>query len=293
MIKEFGLLLLSLFGIIQADFPKADRPEPSSPLPKMIISEGISAKSVLVYDFVTGEKIVEKETGEILPIASLTKAMTADIALRYFDLGSKIKISREALKTPGEVGAFYEGENFLLRDLLSAMMISSSNGAAMAVAEAVGERLGGKIFTDKIEYFVEEMNREARELGMVNTFFTNPTGLDFDLRTPSNFSTANDLLKLVRNSNSLIWEFSRDKEKIIYSLEGKNHLIENTNGVFDDLPYGIGGKTGSTDQAGESLVLLYEYPLGKQGALLLLGSREGRRVQEARSLLGQIMTMLR
>lgn len=258
------------------------------------LDSSYSARSVLIFDLTTQNRIAEFHSGDVEPIASLSKIMVGFVALKRLDPGERITLSTEAVETEGEIGVFEAGEVFTFRDLLGAMMIASSNDAAMAIAEAIGERLGGKTFPERISLFVRLMNDEAMALGMEHTLFQNPTGLDRTPNKASNFSTALDLEKLIEASSKtpLLWEMSRDTEKNIYSTANRLHSLSNINILAGRIPYFIGAKTGFTDIAGESLVILYEYPFGKPTGLILLGADPGRRFIEAASLLNQVARVL-
>lgn len=171
------------------------------------------------------EKILfEKESERPLSIASLTKLMTANVVLEYYDFNQE-----EIAK------------------LLFPLLIESENEAAINLAEVIGK-----------EAFVESMNLGARKLEMANTYFANPTGLDpSEPEGPINYSTAKDLVKLAKYitlERPLIWEIS-----II--PEYKN--ATNTNELLTEIPGIFGGKTGETPLAGKCLLLMVQAPKNK------------------------------
>jgi D-alanyl-D-alanine carboxypeptidase (penicillin-binding protein 5/6) len=248
---------------------------------------------MLVFDMDQGTQAISYNADTPLPIASVSKIMTGYLALKNFPPDKDVSVSAEAIETEGLMGNFAVGERFTIKDLLRAAMMSSSNDSAMALAEAVGEKLGGQSYEQKISLFVEEMNKQAQAFGMTRTVFKNPTGLD-EGYTASNYSSADDLGRLIRATRStpILWEVTREDKAVIYSLTGSAHKLENLNLLASHIPLFLGGKTGSTDAAGESLVLLFEYPLGDPHALVLLGAGLGRRFVEAEELLRQIMPVL-
>ncbi|MBI2052823.1 MAG: D-alanyl-D-alanine carboxypeptidase [Candidatus Ryanbacteria bacterium] len=262
--------------------------------PSTTIPDNLSARSILLFDLADERPIAGQNEGDIIPIASLSKIMTGYIALKLMNAEEKIEFSEGAVKTSGTSGNFRKGEIFSLRDLLFAAMMYSSNDAASAMAEKIGEYLGGRDFEEKIALAVERMNTEAKGLGMEHTTFVNPTGLDFDINIASNYSSAKDLMKLIfaTKQTPLLWDASRPKEKTIYSSDGQAHRLININQTLARLSHALGGKTGSTDSAQESIVLLYEFPLGHPKGLILLGTGQGRRFQEAENILGGLMPML-
>ncbi len=306
MINGLGQFMLSLLAFFQietsqfalsnpAPFPPPPRVQEQVSLPGILIPETLTAKAIIVANLDRGESLAEKNLDMLLPIASLSKIMTSFVAEKYLEPETKLTVSRDAVTTPGAAGDFEFGEQFQFEDLLTAMMMYSSNDAAMVVAEHVGEILGGAAYEEKISRFVSAMNENAKVLGMDHTIFQNPTGLDVRPSEPSNYSTARDLQRLVvevRNNGNHAWELSRNAEKNIRSSAGKIHHLININELLDKVPHALGGKTGSTDAAGESVIVLYEYPLGKPGVLILLGAQTGQRFKEGEELLKQIMPLI-
>ncbi len=210
----------------------------------------LEARSALIVLIKDGEKRVlfEKEADKPLPIASLTKLMSALVVVEQYDLDQTLVLSEKAASQPGEPNFFREGEEFYARDLLYSVLVESSNRAAFALAEARGE-----------QEFVREMNKKARELEMHDTQFFNPTGLDPELpHGILNHSTANDLVKLARelSTKTLVSNVSRTKTREIYTASGWfHHQMDSTNKMLDDLPGLIIAKTGRTSVAGQCLLL--------------------------------------
>lgn len=276
-------VLAPVFSFISEKTPT----EQATKQPQLIVDSSFTARSIVMFDERTGDMLLNHHGSDSRPIASLSKIMTGYIALKELDPQATIYISPEAESTFGSVGGFKAGESFALRDAFFAMMMMSSNDVAMAIAETVGKKLGGKTFDERIKLFVERMNQEAKYLGMTNTHFKNPTGLDLDSGNASNYSTAQDLSRLIAatESNSFLWEASREMDRTIVSKEGTSHHVFNLNNIASEIPHFVGSKTGTTDASGESLVILYEYPLGEHLGLVLLGADPGRRFPEAQALL--------
>ena len=206
--------------------------------------------------------LFEKESGKILPIASLTKLMTAWVVLEYYDLSKEITISKKAANQYGDIRGLEEGKTFPVEYFLYPLLIESSNGAAFALAddyEGMTER-----------DFVELMNWEAQKIGLNDTFFDNPTGLDpEDSKTEMNYSTANDLVKLVKKilEEPLVWEILSIPK---YSEYGPELINTNRFLVDDSTDWQgkiIGGKTGYTSKAGGCLLLVIKAPRS-QGFLI-------------------------
>ena len=177
------------------------------------------------------------------PVASLTKLMTAIIVLENYDLDEVIKIPLNAVRREGATGDLKPDESITVRSLLNIMLIDSSNDAAFALAEKRAD-------------FVSLMNKKAKELGLVNTHFSNPDGLD----EPGNYSSALDVEKIFNyliNKYPEAFEILKTKNMVVYSADGKiEHRLKNTNELFDKMNEVVAGKTGYTSEAGGSLILL-------------------------------------
>ncbi len=212
----------------------------------------LEARSAMMILIKNGEErtLLEKEADKPLPIASLTKLMTALITLENYDLNQKITFSEKAAEKEGGPNFFKEGETFYIKDLLYSTLVESSNRAAFALAEVMGK-----------EKFVQKMNEKAQELGMNNTRFFTVTGLDpeFPHEIP-NYSTPNDLTKLAREiaENKLIRDICRTKRRDIYTAAGWfHHEITTTNKMIEEVPGLILAKTGQTPKAKGCLLLAW------------------------------------
>lgn len=178
-----------------------------------------------------------------LPIASLTKLTTAVIALENYNLLQNIKISEDAMAVDGEAGRISVDEEISVNNLLYIMLIESNNHAAFALSEGM----------DKFD-FVRLMNEKARELGMENTSFVEPTGLSAE-----NVSTAEDLAKLAKYiliKHPEISAITRLKE---YNLSNYG-VLASTDQLLGEVPDIVIGKTGFTLEAGGCLFLVVDNP---------------------------------
>ena len=233
-----------------------------------------SALSILVDKNYKNQKILfQKNTDQKLGIASLTKLMTTFVALKEYNLNRKIKFSQQDVDTEGIIGYFKPGEIFLFKDLIYSLLCESSNDAASAVSHSSDN--------DK---FILNMNIEAHDLGLKNTFFVNSTGLTED-DGKFNYSTANDLARLIisilRDSEKdkgaqLILKATGTKRFNLFTVSGKfHHKILSTDKLLylnDDV---VNGKTGWTPLAQGCLVIVSKSPNNK-GYLInvILGSPE-------------------
>lgn len=217
---------------------KPQKPYRNWEVPELLLT---AESAIAVESKIQGDdKILYKKNSYLrLPIASLTKLMTAVVSIENYDLSQKVIISKNATSQEGEQGALKAGAEITMNDLIYIMLIESSNQAAYALSEGM----------DKFD-FVRLMNNKARELKMESTFFTEPTGL-----LPENVSTSEDLVKLskyILNKHPEIAEISRLKE---YDLPNYGKL-ENTDQLLGELPAVVASKTGFTVEAGGCLMLL-------------------------------------
>ena len=210
----------------------------------------IDAVSYLVGEINSG-KLLAKKNGDLhLFPASLSKLMTAVIVLENFSLDEEIIISPYAISVEGEEGGLVVNEKIKAGDLLKVLLISSSNDAAIAFEEALEERN---------ESFVGLMNQKAREFKLFNSAFFDASGLD----RKGNFTSIEDLFKLsqeIYKNYSYIGEITRKKEDIIYSVDKETvHNLKNTNILVGEISNLWGGKTGSTPEAKDCLLTIYEF----------------------------------
>ena len=214
----------------------------------------IKASALYLVELKSGRVLLEKDATRRLPPASLTKIMTALIALESAPLQEVVKIDRRALVHPSSL-KFQAGEEFLLRDLLTAMLVSSANDACEAVAWHVG---------GNADQFVVKMNERARTLGLKNTHFANACGFD----APGHYSTAADLAKLTEQAlqQPIFAMMVRTILRDIASVDGKRQIsLHSTNELLLD-PDVNGVKTGYTSKAGRCLIA----SMFKDGHRLLL-----------------------
>lgn len=230
----------------------------------------ISAKSAIVVDYDTGEVVFAKDPKERLPVASTVKVMTALLALEKSKPSDVFTVSQKASKVGENSMILTAGEKLTLEELLYGMMLVSGNDAAVTIAENV---LGSE------EKFVEEMNNKARDLGLNDTKFINPTGLDVDQE--EQYSSAYDLSVMAR----YLWEnFPKIREitatyhkQIEKTDTHKDFELYNDTNLLTTYPGVRGIKPGFTWEAGLCLVTYAEND-GKRLLAVILGS-ENRRME--------------
>jgi len=223
----------------------------------------VQAAAYLVQNTATGEVLVSRNARERRPPASITKLMTVLVALERARLDEVVTVTKKAAAV-GESSIFLEpGERITVADLVRAALIQSANDAAYALAAHVG---GGSV-----PRFVALMNAKAHELGLSDTHFVNPDGLD----APGHVSSARDVTLLARVAmrNTFIRTTVRQRTA---SIEG-GRTLHTWNDLLATLPALIGVKTGHTDGAGWSEVAAARGPGVTIYATVLGGaSREGR-----------------
>jgi len=235
-----------------------------SPLPikSIEVPIGLTAKSALVMDVSSNKVLYEKNIDAQLPIASITKIMTAIVTIEEIENLDEIAVvSGNATSTLGSKIWLYQGERISYKNLLYGLLVSSGNDAATAIAENVA---GSE------ELFVQKMNEKRVALGMHNTSFANPHGLD----DPNNYSTASDVAILAGYAlkKSFIRSIIDIKEMSIFNEHGGGHTLTSTNKLLGVDPEIKGLKTGSTIGAGECLVALAVNPYGNEIITILLNS---------------------
>lgn len=204
----------------------------------------ISAVSYALLDTRTGEMVFSQNENQRMPIASVTKIMTALVVLENASLDEIVTVTSDSCGIEGSSIYLYEGEKLSVKDLLYALMLESANDAAVCLAIHTG---------GSVEEFSDMMNERASKLGIKNTNFNNPHGLE----DPEHYSTAHDV--------ALIWQEAMKNTTFRQIVSTKTHRIDlpndegyrflsNHNKLLKSYEYCIGGKTGFTKTAGRCLV---------------------------------------
>ncbi len=219
------------------------------------------AGSSVVIDADSGTILFYDEGKKRTQIASLTKIMTATLAVEHIrDLNEEVTITKEALNLPGTIvgcprsgycvsNRMYTGEKIKAINLLKATLMNSANDAATAL----GVHIDGSS-----AQFVERMNRKAESLGLKDTHFCTPSGLEIDGKEQECYSSAYDIARIASYSmqHEIIWQIMRVSEDRFYSSDGTYmHELRNTDLLLGSLANSLGGKTGFTPLAGKSLLL--------------------------------------
>jgi D-alanyl-D-alanine carboxypeptidase (penicillin-binding protein 5/6) len=202
----------------------------------------IIGESAILVDIDSGKILFEKNSSQRRKIASLTKIMTAVVALEHRSLDTKIKVSAKAANIGENSMGVSEGEIYTLNELLHGLIMNSGNDAAYAIAEGTA---------GSSETFVKWMNFKARDLGLKDTYFADPSGLD-----DSTYSTAADLVRLTRYAlkNPRFREVAKTVEYEVIGDEHKYIPLYNQTNLLTTYPGVAGVKTGFTEEAGLCLV---------------------------------------
>ncbi len=234
-----------------------------------------SARAVFLLDFEKEKIIYQKNSEEQLPVASLSKLMTAAVTLEMAETDELLSVSSEATSCGEAAVGLKDGESLTVKELLYGMLLVSGNDTSEVLARNIGKEGRRK--------FLDWMKQKAKNLGLNQTSFVNPTGLDED-DGRANLSSAGDLAAIfyyLYYNFPLFREIFTTKEFILEeNIYHQQYDLFNTSWDFaDDYPYLLGGKSGNTDQAGFCLLALAKKD--KQRLLLIiLGEPEWENIQE-------------
>ena len=250
------------------------KPEPKKTLRSYLLSDNtdiqdrINAKSYIVADLETNEILLSKNINNQYPIASITKYLTAAVALSTFELNNKVRITARDLATHGARAGLRIGDRVSLDALIYPLLLVSSNDSAEIIAN----------YYDRDE-FLGDMNSLAKNFGMLDTYFHDPTGL-----SEQNVSTANDLFLLLRRIKSDFPEIIFISNLRSYTAEG--YTWKNIN-QSQSLPEFRGGKTGFTNAAKKTFIGYFTFETANQQkrdiGVVLLGS--DKREEDIESIL--------
>lgn len=206
----------------------------------------IAGVAGMLVEIESGQILFEHEANEKRPIASLVKVMTAVVAIEHSHLDNKFYVSSKASNIGENSMGITAGETYSLEELLYGLFLHSGNDAAYAIAEGVA---------GNANRFTEWMNIKAKELGLEDTYFADPTGLNND-----SYSTPADLVKLTRYALKYdeLKEIGGTLEKELITEEHKYIYLYNQTNLLSTYPGVKGLKTGYTDKAGLCLITYAE-----------------------------------
>lgn len=208
------------------------------------LGPALSAEAAVLIDVSSATVLYGRNEHQKRPPASLTKIMTAILALERGNLDDLVTVGKSAIEVDGSALEIEPGHQFRLSDLLGGLLLESGNDAAVAIAEHLGKSQDG---------FVKLMNERAAELGAWNTNFANPSGFP----AAGHYSSAFDLALITMRALQIpaFRELVRTKEKEVENHQGDwTRLLQNTNKLLWSFEGADGVKTGTTTEAGECLV---------------------------------------
>lgn len=242
----------------------------------------LEAKAAYVYDMNSEKVLFALNETRVLPLASLTKLMTAVIASELLPSGTVVTVGKVDIESEGDSGLFMN-ERWKLSDIIGFTLMTSSNDGASALATAAGS-LGQNAYGEPVEEskrkFVDAMNTKAEVLGLRGTHFFNESGLDIDGEISGGYGTAQDVALLMTHVVEIAYrniESTTLVRTTMTSLDNIRHHATNTNEEINAIPGILASKTGYTDLAGGNLVIAFDAGLSHPIVVVVLGStREGR-----------------
>jgi D-alanyl-D-alanine endopeptidase (penicillin-binding protein 7) len=236
---------------------------------------GLTARAYLVGNIDTGQIYLEQGGTRVLPVASMSKLVTAFVATDMLPLDTVISISSSTVEVPPDSSNLTVGEHFTLGEILQPLLLNSSNIAAEAIADSKGDRIN----------FLDMMSSYAWEIGMPKSYFADPSGI-----SPQNAASARDLFELSKylvHSRPDILAITRVPEfRTSTTTEHGGHLFTSTHPFVRD-PRFIGGKTGRTQEAGETMMTILKIN-NEPIVFIILGSSYGAREGDTRILLREL-----
>ncbi|MEK7579074.1 MAG: serine hydrolase [Patescibacteria group bacterium] len=284
--------VLAVFGVVYAAKNIYTAPNTSSETNEMgTTTEKVSsfpsvvleARAGYVWDVKEEKVLFSKNSTLVLPLASVTKLMTALTAFEEMPAETIVTVSYNALQTSGESG-LHASEKWGLHELISLMLVTSSNDAATALKETYE-------IQNASTTFAAALNKTAQGLGLHDTTFVNETGLDIGFEKAGNIGSAQDIARLfekVMQTMPDILETTQRDEASFVSLEGTKHTVANTNMIANEIPWSLGSKTGFTDAAGGNLVISFDATIGRPIIIVVLGSSREGRFDDAKRLMNAV-----
>ncbi|MBP6881698.1 MAG: D-alanyl-D-alanine carboxypeptidase [Candidatus Pacebacteria bacterium] len=297
-----GFILLLLFGSLL--LPKEKSTVTSTPptptqtaasaapaVPQKFDDVDLRANAAYVWDVRSQRALYAKNEDEALPLASITKLMTALLAYELVEDEAEAIIPAAAINQEGSSG-LSAGEHLSIEELRDLALISSSNDAAYALGASVGELLGD---SDPASQFIHGMNIRADELGLASLEFWNTTGLDLSTTKPGAIGSARDvsfLMEYIITHHPEIITPTQETATRVYNAAGAYHEVSNTNEAATEIPNMIGSKTGYTDLAGGNLTIAFDAGFDRPIVITVLGSTRDERFTDVLTLVKAVQDSL-
>ncbi|OHA94328.1 MAG: hypothetical protein A3E02_02240 [Candidatus Zambryskibacteria bacterium RIFCSPHIGHO2_12_FULL_38_34] len=266
----------------------------------------LEGKGIVVFDVINKREIFSKNPDIPLPLASLTKVMTAVTTDGKLYDNQEIKITTEDLAPEGD-SKLVVGDTWKIKDLRDFTLLTSSNDGAFALAAvAAAEGNPASDSSSTVDNFIKKMNQTAAKIGLSNSKYFNSNGLDMPARLASEnvaggesitvgaYGSARDmatLLEYTLQNYPEILEATRYKN-LEFSSNEKQYPAENTNVFIDKIPNIIASKTGYTDLAGGNLLIAFDAGLNRPIIISILGSTQEGRFTDALKLVEATITEL-
>ncbi len=308
VLPHLALLALILFALFSAlilpqafsSLQFASVATPPTPVATAVVSElpanpwteiNLTAEAVHVWDIAEQQTLFSKNADEKLPLASITKLMTALLSYELVEDDTLVTISPAAARQESG-GWFLAGEKYRAKELADFSLITSHNSAAYTLADAVGALLG---YARPVEQFVQVMNIRSAELGLHTFEFNNPTGLDISDTIAGGYGSAYDVNRLmeyiVKNHPEILLP-TITPEIRLYNTGGSFHEADNTNNLVSEFPGLVGSKTGFTDLAGGNLTIVFDAGFNRLVAITVLGSTRANRFTDVKALVNAVQSTL-
>jgi D-alanyl-D-alanine carboxypeptidase len=278
-----GILIFSIFS-----FSKESKKKSLGLIPNKhsfeIDEKEILAKSVIVFDILNNKVLYEKNSDNILPLASLTKIVTGLTAKKLMPDDTIVSIKKEFLNEEGDNGLLV-GEKWNIKNLIDYSLIVSSNDAFRSIASVVGADFFQKDIDIGRELFIKKMNETVLDLGLTTMKFENETGLDYENKI-GGLSSARDFSKLVSYIISNYPDLLESTKNLEKNISSKNfvHKAVNTNEIVNKIPNIIASKTGFTDKAGGNLLVVFDAGVNRPISIIVLGSTINGRFEDVLKL---------
>jgi serine-type D-Ala-D-Ala endopeptidase (penicillin-binding protein 7) len=296
---QFIVLVLILGGLLGGVvfpriFPNQGMAQKAAPAPTTIAESDVvtvrnieaptlEAKSVYVYDVIANRALYSKNADEALPLASITKLMTALVSREIVADDTRMKVPKAATTQVSASGLLW-GEVLTASELRDYAMLASSNDAAYTLATKAGDMLADDRGS---EAFVAAMNITAEELNLETLRFYNPTGLDISAEKAGAYGSARDvsflMTYILKNYQEILEPTTMAYERI-YNVDGTYHEAENTNPAINAIPNLIGSKTGYTDLASGNLTIAFDAGYNRPIVITVLGSSYDGRFRDVLAL---------
>lgn len=246
--------------------------------PSMRVALGVTARAFLVGNVRTGDIYLSYNSFAVMPVASMSKLVTAFVATDLISSTSTIEVTEESLQAPPDRSNLTAHERFTLDEALRPLLLSSSNIMAESIASS-SDRAG----------FMESMKSYAWEVGMPNSNFADPSGV-----SPHNVASARDLFGLAKYlmyyRPDILSLTRTGTTTVATTTDHGYHDFVSTHPLVSDARF-IGGKTGRTPEAGETMLTIMKIA-GDPIAVVVLGCDYGARERDTRILLDKAVQMI-